>query len=78
MELKCRQHSAALVHIVTSGELQKSLTRPDVEVKFANNVTFKIPFIEGEGQILVVFGSGLLRLGLGGLGLGNCLVYDFR
>lgn len=40
-------------HSVTSGELQKSLTRPDVEVKFSNNVTFKIPFIEGEGQILV-------------------------
>lgn len=45
LKLKCRQHSAALVRIVTSGELQKSLTRPDVEVKFSNNVTFKIPFM---------------------------------
>lgn len=26
----------------------------------------------------LVFGSGLLWLGLGGLGLGNFLVYDFR
>lgn len=64
---------------VISGELQKSLTRPNVEVKFSN-MTFEIPFIKGEGQIFgnLQFGSGLLRLGLGGLGVGNCLVYDFR
>lgn len=39
---------------VISGELQKSLTRPDVEVKFSNNVTFKIPFLKGGGQILAI------------------------
>lgn len=38
---------------VISGELQKSLTRPNVEVKFSN-MTFEIPFIKGEGQILAI------------------------
>lgn len=36
-----------------------------------------MPF-KGEGQVLALVGSGLFWLGLGGLGLGNCLVYDFR
>lgn len=31
-------------HSVISGELKKILTRPNVEVKFSNNVTFKITF----------------------------------
>lgn len=32
-------------HSVISGELQqKILTRPNVEVKFSNNVTFKVTF----------------------------------
>lgn len=38
---------------VISGELQRSLTRPNVEVKFSN-VTLEIPFIKGEGQILAI------------------------
>lgn len=31
-------------HSVISGELRKILTRPNVEVKFSNNVTFKVTF----------------------------------
>lgn len=65
---------------VISGELQRSLTRPNVEVKF-----FKCDFgnnllLKGRGKFWqFVVGSGLLWLGVGGgLGLGNCLVYDFR
>lgn len=38
---------------VISGELQRSLTRPNVEVKFSN-VTLEIPFIKGEGQVLAI------------------------
>lgn len=38
---------------VISGELQRSLTRPKVEVKFSN-VTLEIPFIKGEGQTLAI------------------------
>lgn len=56
-------------HSVTSGELQKSLSRPDVEVKFSNNVTFKIPFIEGEGQVLVIsLLQWLVKVGIGRVG----------
>lgn len=36
-------------HSVISGELQKILTRPNVEVKFSNNVTFKVTFIKRGG-----------------------------
>lgn len=56
------------------------MTRPNVEVKFSNNVTFKIPFIKGEGHILAIsLWQWLVVVGIGrGLGLGNCLVYDFR
>lgn len=39
------------------------MTRPNVEVKFSSNVTFKLTFIKGEGQILAV-GSGLLMVGI--------------
>lgn len=67
-------------HSVVSGGLKKILTRPNVEVKFSNHVTLKLSLLKGRGKFWqLVFGNGLLWLGLGGgLGLGNCLVYDFR
>lgn len=59
---------------VISGGRQKSLARPDVEVKFPSNLTSNA-FRGGTD-----FGdeAGAVNgWGWGG-GLGNCLVYDFR
>lgn len=39
LKLKCTAQCSFGSYSVTSGELQKSLTRPNVEVKFLNNVT---------------------------------------
>lgn len=54
LKLKCTAQCSFGSYSVISGDLQKSLTRPNVEVKFSNNVTFKIPCIKGEGQILAI------------------------
>lgn len=73
LKLKSTAQCSFGSYSVTSGELQTSLARPNVEVKFSNNMVYDTK----RGGADLAISWQLVVVGMGGL-LGNCLVYDFR